>query len=406
MAQDYYGFLARTIIGARRDSAQLRTVIYQFARAQLRQELSDNDDQVSLAEAKQHIAALETAIEQIESDIKSQRRLGSTPDDNELVRGTDVNIVNVEDHSGGLPLRHEYRPEVLPPIQYPPLVPVSDGGQGLVTHQPYTSEIPTQKRPGPFRAAVWSTLQLVLAATLAVGIFSGLQDRRIRSFITRHAELTFSHFERRKSTSPAPRHTAGASRPSATTDRPSRNTPPLSPANLPMPSFFGVYAIASGRLTMLEALPIAVPNALVQISGLFSLPSAATLPDGRLKFIAFRSDLAAGAPDHTTVRVVARVMRVLTFDKSGHAKTTDVQGSWAVRGIAYTMRIAPVNGHPNMIQIESADSRFTFPSGRYALVLKNTAYDFTVAGPVTDPAHCLERTDALNEPIYNECPRP
>ena len=34
------------------------------------------------------------------------------------------------------------------------------------------------------------------------------------------------------------------------------------------------------------------------------------------------------------------------------------------------------------------------PAGRYALVIKGQAYDFTVAGPITDAAQCLERVDA------------
>ena len=40
---------------------------------------------------------------------------------------------------------------------------------------------------------------------------------------------------------------------------------------------------------------------------------------------------------------------------------------------------------------------------RYALALKGVGYDFTVDGPVTDIASCLERTDALGAPIYTEC---
>ena len=74
-----------------------------------------------------------------------------------------------------------------------------------------------------------------------------------------------------------------------------------------------------------------------------------------------------------------------------------------VRSNAYQMRAAPVPENPEMITIRPDPPDFIFPARRYALVLKGAAYDFTVDGPITDPAHCLERTDALASPIYTEC---
>lgn len=66
------------------------------------------------------------------------------------------------------------------------------------------------------------------------------------------------------------------------------------------------------------------------------------------------------------------------------------------------MRVAPVADNPEMILIRP-DADVTLSAGRYALVVKGVAYDFIVDGPLTDPAHCLERTDALNAPVYTEC---
>ena len=57
-----------------------------------------------------------------------------------------------------------------------------------------------------------------------------------------------------------------------------------------------------------------------------------------------------------------------------------------------------------LIQAENAD--FALPPGRYVLVLKNQGYDFTVAGKVTDPSQCLERTDAANGAFYSDCQKP
>jgi hypothetical protein len=40
------------------------------------------------------------------------------------------------------------------------------------------------------------------------------------------------------------------------------------------------------------------------------------------------------------------------------------------------------------------------------VVLKGQAYGFTVAGRITDPVQCLERTEAANGAFYSECRLP
>jgi hypothetical protein len=59
-----------------------------------------------------------------------------------------------------------------------------------------------------------------------------------------------------------------------------------------------------------------------------------------------------------------------------------------------------------MMIIRPDPADIVLPAGWYALVLKGFAYDFIVDGPVTDSAHCLERTDALTSPVYTECRNP
>ena len=59
VSQYYYSLLARAIIATRRDPAELRNVIFQFARLQLRRELFKFDNHVTVAEANRQIAALE-----------------------------------------------------------------------------------------------------------------------------------------------------------------------------------------------------------------------------------------------------------------------------------------------------------------------------------------------------------
>ena len=70
------------------------------------------------------------------------------------------------------------------------------------------------------------------------------------------------------------------------------------------------------------------------------------------------------------------------------------------------MSVTPVADNPAMVVIRPQKAEFVLPPGRYALVVKKEAYDFTVDGPIRDPAHCLERTDALGAAVYSECPHP
>jgi len=176
--------------------------------------------------------------------------------------------------------------------------------------------------------------------------------------------------------------------------------------SVPLPSEYGGFAFANGQLTELELLAMRVPDQRVAISPAISTPSRTRLPAGKLEFILFRRDLANAAPDRVMVRVIAQVRRALTFGPSGKPSAANLPDTWVVRGNGYQMRVAPVPENPEMIAIRPDPPDFVFPAGRYALVLKGAAYDFTVEGATTDAAHCLERTDTVPAPIYNECRLP
>ena len=405
MSQEYYNVLARSIAAAEKDPAELRSLLYRVARLELRQELYNQSKSISLAEAHQQISALEAAISRFELNAKAGNLLTAANDDNLLaskkenderaVGGPNESALVGHDRAQNLPATQAYTPEILPPLTYPPPLLASDQWLGPVTAHAEGSNLSVSHIQIP-SATSWSTLHLILVAIAAVAILSGLQ-------------IGSEFFGLHRGPAHQKTQAAAISAKNRTGEGSSGINPPpngMQLAGLPLPSFYGIFALSDGRLIDLGTLPITVPNSRIAISAMISTPSKTVVPDGRLQFIAFRSDLADGAPDSTTVRVVARVMHALTFDKQGHAKTTDVQGSWAVRGIAYEMRIAPVSGHPAMILIQPADPKFIFPPGRYALVLGKTAYDFSVAGPITDPDQCLERTDAVDEPVYNECRSP
>jgi len=135
-------------------------------------------------------------------------------------------------------------------------------------------------------------------------------------------------------------------------------------------------------------------------------PSRTVLPDGRIEFIIYRRDTANDSPDRITVRVIAKVRRAMTFNSAAQASTTEVEDSWTIRNVSYDFRVAPLGDSPEMLVVRPENEEFVLPAGRYALVVKGQAYDFTVAGPITAAAQCLERVDAANGTFYSECDRP
>ena len=134
-------------------------------------------------------------------------------------------------------------------------------------------------------------------------------------------------------------------------------------------------------------------------------PSRTNLPDGRVVFIVFRRDIASTAPDRVTVRVIARIARAMSFNSTAPA-VTPLNEEWTMRSTSYELRVAPVIEQPEMVLFRPETPDFSFPAGRYALVLKGQGFDFTVSGPITEPGHCLERTEAANGTFYSECRNP
>jgi hypothetical protein len=126
------------------------------------------------------------------------------------------------------------------------------------------------------------------------------------------------------------------------------------------------------------------------------------VPDGKVVIIVFRRDLANNAPQKVQVRVVARVVRAVTLTV-GKAVSTDLPSSWRIRGNAYDFKVSPLAEDHEMIAIKPEQDDLVLPAGRYAVVLGGLAYDFTVDGPVTAGAQCLESFEALNGPVFSEC---
>jgi hypothetical protein len=174
----------------------------------------------------------------------------------------------------------------------------------------------------------------------------------------------------------------------------------------PLPDVYGVYAVSGGKLHELEALVGRVPDQRVLMSTPIGTPSRTVLPDGRIVFIVYRRDVLSSAPERVTVRVIAKIKRSMTFNKAGQASTAKVEDAWTIRNVSYDFRVAPLSESSEMLMIRQENADFEFRAGRYGLVFKGQAYDFTVAGPITDAAQCLERIEAVNGAFYSDCRNP
>jgi hypothetical protein len=179
-------------------------------------------------------------------------------------------------------------------------------------------------------------------------------------------------------------------------------SPPAKPATL-RPTDYGVYAISNDALIDLGLLPGRPPDIRIAISAALTTPSRTILPNGHPKFIVFRRDLAPGIADRAEVRIIAKVAREFSADVAGKKPGDDM---WVIRNISFPFRSSPVNDNPEMYELHSEDPALELTPGRYALVLKNQAYDFSVEGEAVDPRQCIERIVASEGTFYSNCKKP
>jgi len=181
---------------------------------------------------------------------------------------------------------------------------------------------------------------------------------------------------------------------------------PEPPPDPLVPTSFGVYAISDGKLYALEMLPGRAPNPRVAVGPAITAPPKTVLPDAHIKFVVFRRDSVVNALSRAEVRVIARISTEMKFDPAGKAVITKADNTWVIRNISYPYRTAPYKGQPDMYDVIGAEPDNTLTPGRYALILKDEAYDFSIAGQITDSKQCLENFAAANGAFYAECRKP
>ncbi len=178
--------------------------------------------------------------------------------------------------------------------------------------------------------------------------------------------------------------------------------PPAKPAPL-RPTDYGVYAVSNDALIGLSPLPGRPPDIRVAVSAAIMAPSHTILPNGHPKFIVFRRDLASTITDRAEVRIVAKIAREFSASVINKKPADD---TWVMRNISIPFRLSPVNDNPEMFELHSEDPALELTPGRYALVLKTQAYDFSVEGEPVDPKHCIERIITTNGTFYSDCKKP
>jgi len=392
----FHSVLARMVSTVTEDHNQLRTLIYEFARRKLRKDLFRQFEDGDWSEIERRVSTLEAAIDRVETDFSSgapqlsfqgeQPAIGNDSGQPTTTSTALRPISQREWMTGGYGGR---LPSFLASRTYD------------VHSQPFVTVTEQDRPPASvrFRKYLLSniswTVQLTAAVILGLAIYSAVDNESVLRFLHAH-----------RIGRAADVNSTDASRSAQSPALAAKATPRSGGSDIPLPSSYGVYALSDGKLTALDLFPLKIPDSRVAMSALVSTPSQAHLAVGPLQFVVYRRDLASDSPDRVAVRVVAQVKRALTFGPGGNPSYTNVEQSWVVRSNSYDMSVTPVADNPAMVVIRPQKAEFVLPAGRYALVVKKEAYDFTVDGPVRDPAHCLERTDALGAAVYSECPHP
>ncbi|WP_076862271.1 hypothetical protein [Bradyrhizobium mercantei] len=354
--------LARTIDSVSSDPQQLRSAVYELARQKL-QQLAHEDP----AEKQRLMQALEAAIEGVEAHTRDNR----------------------------------FEKFAVPPARALPAFLEAAGAarriEGPSRIDVEEAFVTTLAPAVPPRRPLWSSsAPLRYVAMLALfGLIAAvvlLQQRGV-SLAAARAMIAGT-------LAPAP---AQPQRPAVVAAVPAPAMPAAPPApRRPLPTAYGVYAESGGKLYELQLIQGRAPDPRVAISAAITKPSETTLPDGHLHFIVFRREGAGGASDPIDVRLIARVTQQTTFDATGKPVVSPGDDTWVIRNISIPFRAAPLAEDPQMFEVLPRDDAPLSP-GRYALILKAQAYDFTVEGAVTDRRHCLQRLAAANGVFYSEC---
>jgi hypothetical protein len=359
--------IARMIDSVRNSPEEIRQVIYDLARFKLQEQLLQAN-----AEERQHTQqALEIAIRGVEAFSEKHPRILS-PEHQPQLRGPSTGSTHKEPTpQAALPPHLETVPQVGPGLRL-----VSARSAGGSAHD------------SGLRSYLGRTFAMII---ILAAILVAIQQREALQHLARNLpKLEWkTAIEQPSALSQASNSAVSA-------------PPPVKPATS-RPTDYGVYAVSNDVLFDLSLLPGRPPDIRIAVSPPLTTPSRTILPNGHLKFIVFSRDLASSIADRPEVRIIAKVAREFSANVSGKKLADD---AWVMRNITFPLRSSPVNDNSEMIELHSEDPALELTPGRYALVLKTQAYDFSVEGNVVDPRQCIERIVGSTGIFYSDCKNP
>jgi hypothetical protein len=375
---DFALIVSRLIDSLDKDPARLRGTVYDLARRNLLGQLADFDG----PERRRMVEALENAIRGVEAF--SQRQLASLP-------APTRREVALREFDGGVDgVEQVGEPDVRSPLK---TVAEARPRPGANPEDPSPTFVRVEVTRENHTFAAGRALAIIGTMAIVISGAIYLQRHPAPVYVVKEITRGWRFASLHHLNNPATQDVVAAAANGDTTAEKS----PLLPKN------FGIYAVSRDQLFELEALPGRVPDQRVAISAAINTPSHTTLPDGKAHFIVYRRDSASNAPDRVEVRVIAKIANAMTFANGGKPTVAPTADTWVIRNVSFDYRVAPLQEDPDMYEIRNNADEFALSPGRYALVVKGTAYDFTVEGRPTDPNQCLQRVEAANGSFYSPC---
>ncbi|KJC45184.1 hypothetical protein UB31_21085 [Bradyrhizobium sp. LTSP849] len=350
--------IARMIETVDQSPEHLRQAVYDLARYKLQEQFTHADAK----DVKHAQQALEAAIRGVEQFSQQQPRIAPSLS---------------KPQPGEVPAQLYHLPHAAPPHVPLPAGPAWQIGPKSIAALGRRSQLAMMRRT--------AAMLLILGGILLI-----FQYRERLSHLAQDLARGLSHQD--KATAPPRAEAANAPVPKPAPPKPN----PLRPTD------YGIYALAADRLVELPLLPGKPPDARVAVSAALKAPSPTLLPNGHPKFVVFRRDSAANAADRAEVRILARVAREFSAEAAGK-RPDDGEATWVIRNVSFPFRSSPLPDAPEMYELHSDDPALELAPGRYALILKGQAYDFTIPGEITDPRHCIERIVLTTGVLYNDC---
>ena len=317
------------------DPAKLRQFIYLAARQKLKQDaiqVGSVDPQSRLHNYMRLKEALEDAITYVESTVQATIDQNKSRIRPPIIPGTAPREYPFS--QGWRPTEEDVNPSTSQPTLESP--PTLRDNVLIVAPQPMTLVETTDARferwldhrirlslqtmdyvPKPQKE--WSSFALALKIFFGTTIGLALVGSLMVWFYFSSWRLTHHEVAAAPIRNIPPPEPAAAGPSSSVVAAPAIVQPIVQPAKpepklpFPLPRLFGVYAVNDGKLVELEQLPIKVPIPRVQISAEITVPSRATISGQNLRFVVYRRDLVSSAPQTVSVRVVARVLRLMKF---------------------------------------------------------------------------------------------